>query len=310
MSTKKGNNSETTSNEKKALAITTVKNKPILIKKTHSKMYREDGTFNENLFYTLLGNDIRRKILSKLSKFQRYASDLSIDLGVSKQAIKKHLDKLVEFGLVEQVGGSDDQKKQFYRISPNIALSAQIDLTPNYFHISVENTPKDLAKGISELEHDPKTAITASTKAHIDYEQLNYALKNLGNELHKIEQEISEIEKKRKEILMKKTSMLNRIQLIINSVVENDLEKELIFSLFFDTKSTVEGLTLNDIINELFLRKRQRAGVSHAKHLKTDPKTIERGQELLKLLEILINNFGFIRSEDMRLFFDFSSNDY
>jgi len=293
--------------ENRSLAVTPVEKKPVLVTKRRNKMYKEDGSFNENLFYTLLGNDIRRKILSKLAKFQRYASDLAIDLGVSKQAIKKHLDKLVEFGLVEQVGAPDDQKRQYYRICPNIALNAQIDLTPNFFHISVENNPEDLAEEINKLKHDPHTAITASTKARIDYDQLNYALKNLGQELHKIDKELAEIEIKRREVLQKKISMLNRIQLIINAVVQDDLEKELIFSLFFDTQSTVEGLTLNDIINELFLRKRRRAGVSHDKYMKTDPKTIERGQQLLKLLEILINNFGFIRSEDLRLYFDFSS---
>lgn len=301
-------NSANPPENERSIAITSVESKPVLISKRKNKMYKEDGTVNENQLYTLLGNDIRRKILSKLAKFQRYASDLAIDLGVSKQAIKKHLDKLVEFGLVEQVDSEDDQKRQYYRICPDVALNAQIDITPNYFHVSVENNAEDLKKSINNLEHDPNTAITASTKARLDYDQLNYALKNLGQELHKIEQELTEIENKRREVLQKKTSMLNRIQLIINTLVQDDLEKELIFSLFFDTKSTVEGLTLNDIINELFLRRRRRAGVPHEKYVKTDPKTIERGQQLLKLLEILINNFGFIRSEDMRLYFDFSSD--
>lgn len=286
-------------------ALTTVENRPVLIKKRGSKMYNEDGSFNENKFYALLGNDIRRKILSKLAKFERYASDLAIDLGVSKQAIKKHLDKLVDFGLVEQIETQDEQKKQYYQISSNIVLSAQIDLTPNYYHIAVKNSPDELARGISKLEHDPRTAITSSTKARVDYGQLNFSLKYLGGELHKIEKEISRIEQQRSEMLLQKTVLLNRIQMIINAFVENDLEKEVIFSFFFDTQSTVKGLSLNDIINELFLRKRKRAGVSNDKYLKTDAKTIERGQDLLELLEMLINNFGFIRSDDMRLFFDF-----
>ncbi|MHA1521307.1 MAG: ArsR/SmtB family transcription factor [Promethearchaeota archaeon] len=290
-------------------ALTPVKkNVPVLVRKDRSKMYKDDGSFNENEFYSLLGNDIRRKILSKLAKFQRYASDLAIDLGVSKQAIKKHLDKLVEFGLVKQIESQDDQKKQYYQINPNIVLSARIDLTPNFYHVSVQNTPEDLAEEISKLDHDPRTAMISSTKARIDYGSLNHSLKYLGGELHKLEAQIAEVETKRKEILIQKTVMLNRIQMIINAIVEDDLEKDVIFSLFFDTHSTVEGLTLNDIINELFLRKRKRAGIPSDKYQKTDPKTIERGQKLLELLEMLIKNFGFIRSEDMRLYFDFEGD--
>ncbi|MHA1647164.1 MAG: hypothetical protein ACTSVL_06300, partial [Promethearchaeota archaeon] len=42
------------------------------------KMFQHDGSFNDELFFELMGNDIRRKILSKLAKFPRYASDLAI----------------------------------------------------------------------------------------------------------------------------------------------------------------------------------------------------------------------------------------
>lgn len=278
----------------------------VIITKKQSTMFRSDGSFNEESFFELMGNDIRRKILSKISKFPRYASDLAIDLGVSKQAIKKHLDKLVIFGVVEMVYTQGDQKKQFYQISGKIALFAQIDLTPNYFSLNVENSPEALAKGMEQMLHNPKTAVTSSTNARIDYTQLNYALKILGQQLADAEGKIKKVEQQRKQILMEKTVLLNRIQMIINSLVQNDLEKEVIFSLFFDTNSTVEGLTLEEILDQLFLRKRKRAGVSKYKYQKTDPKTRERGQELLELIQMLIDNFGFIRTENMKLFFDFA----
>jgi hypothetical protein len=129
----------------------------------------------------------------------------------------------------------------------------------------------------------------------------------LGSQLHAVEKKIGTIEANRKDLLLKKTVLLNRVQLIINSLVDSDLEKDVIFSLFFDTKSTVEGLTLNDILNQLFLRKRKRAGVSKYKYVKTDQKTLDRGKELLDLIQMLIKNFGFIRSEDMKLYFDFDT---
>ncbi len=278
---------------------------PMVISTKRKKMFRNNGSFNDELFFELIGNDIRRKILSKLAKFPRYASDLAIDLGVSKQAIKKHLDKLIEFGIIEISLSHIDQKKNYYQISNQIAIFSKIDLTPNYFSLQCENSPLDLANAMDILNHDPKTAITSSSKSRIDYTHLNFALKALGQQLHTVEKEITTIEKKRKETLLQKTVLLNRIQMIINALVENDLEKEVIFSLFFDTNSTVKGITLEEILNQLFLKKKARAGTPKYKYIKTDEKTLKRGQELLELLNLLINNFGFIQSEGLKLFFDF-----
>ncbi|QEE15850.1 ArsR/SmtB family transcription factor [Promethearchaeum syntrophicum] len=290
-------------NKKKLEPTSTV---PMVFPGRREKMLRNDGSFNDEMFFELIGNDIRRKILSKLSKFPRFASDLAIDLGVSKQAIKKHLDKLVEFGIIEISLSQTDQKKQYYQISNQIAIFSKIDLTPNYFSLQCENTPSDLADAMDVLNHDPKTAITSSSRSRMDYTQLNFSLKALGQQLHTVEKEITVIEKKRKEALLQKTVLLNRIQMIINALVENDLEKEVIFSLFFDTKSTVKGITLEEIINQLFLRKKARAGTPKYKYIKTDEKTLQRGQELLELLNLLIKNFGFIQSEGLKLFFDFN----
>ena len=272
-----------------------------------NKIFKPDGSVDEQRFFDIIGNDIRRKILSKLSKFPRFASDLAIDLGVSKQAVKKHLDKLVENGIVKMAQSSQtDKKKQFYEICPDVALFSQVDLTPNYFSLSVSNHPEQMAEIFEDLmHHNPQTAMTSSSKARIDYKQLNFALNSLGSQLHTVEKKIDTIEADRKDLLLKKTVLLNRVQLIINSLVDSDLEKDVIFSLFFDTKSTVEGLTLNEILSQLFLRKRKRAGVSKYKYVKTDQKTLDRGKELLDLIQMLIKNFGFIRSEDMKLYFDF-----
>lgn len=280
-------------------------NLPMVITTSRSSMYKPDGHFDDELFFTIIGNDVRRKILMKLAKFPRYASDLSIDLGVSKQAIKKHLDQLIDFGLVEIASSSVDQKKQFYQINPKVAIFSQIDLTPNYFDISVQNNPEDLIKGMKSLEHNPRTAVTSSMKSRIDYAQLNFALKSLGSQLQEVEEQIASVESQRKQILFQKTLLLNRIQMIINSLVENDLEKEIIFSFFFDTSSTIEGLTLQDILDKLFLRRKQRAGISKTKYLKTDQKTLERGKELLNLLQVLMKNFSFIRGDQLKLFFNF-----
>ncbi len=173
-------------------------------------MFLDDGSFNMEGFYDLLGSDIRRKILSKLAKFPRYASDFTIDLSITKQAVKKHLDKLVDFGLVQEIKERiGDQKIQLYEINPDIALFAQVDLTPNYFKTNAQNFPDALTESLKSLQHDPAQAMTLSRKDDTDFDELNMALKVLGQQLFDIENKIENVESARQKVLLDKTVLLN-----------------------------------------------------------------------------------------------------
>ena len=271
------------------------------------KLFNPDGSIDEETFFFIFGNDIRRKILSKLSKFPRYASDLAIDLGVSKQAVKKQLDKLIEYGIIEIFHQEhEDKKRQFYQINNDIALFCQITITPNFFNTNIENNPIEFANAMRKMTHDPRYALTIPGLRHsANYSELNTSLGSLGKKLNTIEKDLQGINEEYKQMQLKKMAIINRIQMILNNFLRDDLEKEVIFSLFFNIDKTIEGLTLDDILHNLFLRKKKRAGSKDLQHKKTDAKTIQRGQELLKLLEILIKNFGFIRSEGDKLFFNF-----
>jgi predicted transcriptional regulator len=283
---------------------------PVVVNSNRPKMFREDGSFNQDLFFEIIGNDIRRKILMKLAKFPRYASDLAIDMAVSKQAVKKHLNKLLEFGLIEEVPSERfEQKIQYYQISSSIAIFANVDLTPNFFQSVVENTPESLVEGLANLTHNPTMALISPQKGGTNYHDLNFALGILGQKLNQVEKKIAGVEDERNKALIEKMVLLNQVQFIINALVENDLEKEVIFSLFFDLKTSIEGVSVMDIVNKLFLRKRKRAGVPFEKHDRPDPKMLERGKDLLELLRLLIRNFGFVRTEGSKLFFEFKEDE-
>ena len=73
----------------------------------------------------------------KLSKVPRYASDLAVDLGISKPAIKKHLEKLKDAGIIlKHITKESDEKKQFFCISPNLSLTFCLDLSANYLDLN------------------------------------------------------------------------------------------------------------------------------------------------------------------------------
>jgi predicted transcriptional regulator len=230
-------------------------------------------------------------------------------LGVTKQAIKKHLNKLVDFGLVEEIKEKKgDQKIQYFQISPEVVTFAQVVLTPNFFQASAMNMPELLIDSMRDSHLDPTTSITQSKKDSVNYSELNFALKALGKQLHEVELNLEKQENERQKMYMEKVSLLNQLSIIINALVEDDLEKEVIFSLFSDVKSTVGGLKLEDIVNQMFLLKKGRSGVGKDHVEKPDDRMQERGRSLLKLLQLLLENFGFIHTEGRKIFFDFESH--
>ncbi|MHA1869845.1 MAG: ArsR/SmtB family transcription factor, partial [Promethearchaeota archaeon] len=104
-------------------------------------IYKSDGSIDTELLIDILGNKIDRKIIIKLSKVPRYASDLAIDLGISKPAIKKHLDRLEEMGIIIKANPDNtSEKRQYYCLNPDINISLTMDLSPNYFKYQATNT--------------------------------------------------------------------------------------------------------------------------------------------------------------------------
>ena len=118
-----------------------------------TKILREDGSIDVELFLNILGNEIDRKILMKLSKTPSIATNLSKDLGISKPAIKKHLETLLSVGLITPHSQDDrDKKKMFYCLNPKVSLSLNLDFSLNYFNYSVKNTSESTQDVYRRLE--------------------------------------------------------------------------------------------------------------------------------------------------------------
>jgi ArsR family transcriptional regulator len=62
----------------------------------------------------ILGNDTRRRILQLLADEPRYFIQLSKDLGVSQQAVLKHLDLLEKYGFISSYSGNSEYAVEFF----------------------------------------------------------------------------------------------------------------------------------------------------------------------------------------------------
>ena len=190
--------------------------------KQTATVLREDGTIDIELLLNILGNEIDRKILMKLSKTPSIATNLSKDVGISKPAIKKHLENLMQVGLITQHSKDvKDSKKIFYCLNPDISLSMNLDFSLNYFNYSVKNTSELTQNVYQRLERRKskfpvQVSIYGVKKDEEDSIELgerraqNAALIQLGRALRTIELDLRNIEQSRENLFAEKNEIIRR----------------------------------------------------------------------------------------------------
>ncbi|TFG18947.1 MAG: ArsR family transcriptional regulator [Promethearchaeota archaeon] len=290
-----------------------------------TSIIQEDGSVDVELLLNILGNEIDRKILMKLSKTPSIATNLSKDLGISKPAIKKHLETLLQVGLITPHSkGEKDKKKTFFCLNPDISLSLNLDFSLNYFNYSVKNTSQatqdvyrrlELRKSkfpmqvsIYGVRTDEKDSILLAEK-HAQ----NAALIQLGKALRSIELHLRDIERNREDLFAEKNEITTRIKDVITNFAKDPLEKEIIFSFFYRLFESLDsGISVNKFLEDIYLKfKGSRAGVSASEITESMEKQKARIKEIESTLMRIINEISFIKtmydkdSEEMNIFFDF-----
>ncbi|MDG6996372.1 MAG: helix-turn-helix domain-containing protein [Nitrososphaerota archaeon] len=115
----------------------------------------------------VLGNDTRRRILQLLAAEPRYFIQLSKDLGVSQQAVLKHLEILERYGFISSYEGDSDYaapKRKYFQLNRSCMLAVGItrDAVQFVFHDipqderddSRNNELRVLQRQVSNLEEE------------------------------------------------------------------------------------------------------------------------------------------------------------
>ncbi len=105
--------------------------------------------------FNIIGNETRRKILSRLSCHECYLSSLSEGFEISHTAISKHLNKLKEEGIIEPEEGKEDMKKIFYRITESKLVTSVVSSHLASFN-EYEIPEKESLEEDGDLEEDIK----------------------------------------------------------------------------------------------------------------------------------------------------------
>jgi ArsR family transcriptional regulator len=183
----------------------------------------------------VLGNETRRRILQLLADEPRYFIQLSKDLGVSGQAVLKHLEILERYGFVQSFQGDSEfaaPKRKYFQLNRSCMLAIGItnDAVQFVFHDipqeSGSNTLKQLElksvqKGVSELdrEKDPSKVVSLSDTLLRD---INQKLRDLaGTEIA---------------LLRLKQKITRTAHESIRESIEEELERQILYSIIGEEK--------------------------------------------------------------------------
>ena len=192
----------------------------------------------------LLENKVRRAILERLVREPHYPLQLSKQIGVSQQAIMKHLKLLEKSGMIDsskvpsEIGGPP---KKIYSVQKSFSL--RIDLGPDLFKIEKRKLPKGGPMRISN--NLPKEA---SVIAEVVSGRKKIPIDEAANLLDVLNKSIERIDAQRDAIIAMHQHIMNKVS---NSIDFDEYEERFIVHSILEKPNQM--LDLNMLAEELQL---------------------------------------------------------
>jgi predicted transcriptional regulator len=192
----------------------------------------------------ILGNETRRRILHLLAEEPHYFIQISKNLGISQQAVLKHLDLLQKKGIIDSYREKSQlaaPERKYYRLKKSLYLS--IGITEDNVNIRLNDigqNQSDSMKGPEDEIYDDKKTQMSDDKD----ENLNSLLQSSYLLLKKIDRQIGEIEHNKISFLKMRQNVMKRIHDAIRSNFDNILERNILYSIIHsDTPLNIEFLS-------------------------------------------------------------------
>ena len=147
---------------------------------------------NIDVLLDVLGNETRRKILQLLADEPRYFIQLSRDVGVSQQAVLKHLEILERYGFVtsyEEASTLPAPKRKYFQL--NMSCMLAVGITRDAVEFVLQDIPrqepeeeveekelKSLLGRVSSLEREDDPIVLLNESDDL-LKEINSRLKNL-----------------------------------------------------------------------------------------------------------------------------------
>lgn len=208
--------------------------------------------------FTVLENPTRRRILRLLSMETHYPLQIAHELGISPQAVGKHLKVLEDHGLIRareepSERGGPPRKSYF----PTQRISMRVDMGPGFFQTfylrrkpagqSVPGSSRSRGQVYGKEQvnreageqdkgpgsgHSPKEAPTRSLrKMDVDTHTDTGRLKDIASKLRDLGDELEQIESRRTSLLNTREELLQESRRIVRDRIPDYRERRLVYYL-------------------------------------------------------------------------------
>jgi ArsR family transcriptional regulator len=196
----------------------------------------EEPSDEEYRILDILGNETRRRILRLLAQEPRYFIQLSRDLGVSQQAILKHLELLERAGFVSPYSAKSDlpaPKRKYYRLNRSIYMS--IGITEDDVSIRL----RDIAPHQDDVNLDLKDATISETIDESDEssQELSVFLRSSRDLLKRLDERVGELEQHKVSLLKLRQTVMKRVHDAVRSNFDDPLERSILYSLMTSSEA-------------------------------------------------------------------------
>ncbi|NMC06273.1 MAG: helix-turn-helix domain-containing protein [Candidatus Lokiarchaeota archaeon] len=208
-----------------------------------------DEENDDEWFFDILGNDVRRKIIQLLSRGPTSMKQFTDAVNVSRQAILKQLEQMRSKGLVEarDMELEEDEKRK--------GPPARVYNLTKFFKVEYEVNPSFTEPLITKLfllpgdvTEDKATQEDPNAKYPVDMRQC-------FQDLAKLDEDIQGLQVKHRELYQKKVDLINRLKARIDDSFEEDEEKEILLYMLAHPARSLEGMLLSELASVVPMRR-------------------------------------------------------
>jgi ArsR family transcriptional regulator len=202
---------------------------------------------NSGQILDILGNDTRRKILATLAQEPMYFNQLAKEIRIGQQAILRHLQILVDSGIVETYSGKSDlgaPDRKYYRLNNSFILTISISADD----FAIRNQKKKEMLMVKESRHKESkrhrrtfSSLNAEVQAGEGY--TGQILSSLQDDIAGIENEISKLEGQLNDLYALKQLVLHKLHEIGQDVFEEE-ERKVLYRIVEESPKSVAELAV------------------------------------------------------------------
>ena len=211
----------------------------------------------------ILGNDTRRRILGILADEPKYFIQLSKELGVSQQAVLKHLSLLEDAGLVSSFRAKSElaaPDRKYYRLKRSLYLTVgimgdtvELDLTEigDAQEFEDDNSSEELRHFRTETDRLVQERYSPTT------------IQTAESLLKEIDDRIDRLEEEKVGLLTVRQEVMQTAHSAIRESLQEELHRRIMYEILGQQRMTVEELA--DILNAREKEIKQALGIIEAR---------------------------------------------